>query len=215
MPDPVDVVEALLFASDAPLEPERIRDVLDLGGVAEARALVDELRVRYEDANRALTITEVGGGYRMVTRAELAPWLVRLARARTRVRLSRAALEALAIVAYKQPVSRPEVDAIRGVNSEGVLESLMERRLVRIAGRKEAPGRPFLYETTREFLIAFGLRDLNDLPKVEGELIIPDLAGDAAGATASGEATGESVEHAQAETEQDSRPSGADVTTGS
>jgi segregation and condensation protein B len=215
MPDPIDVVEALLFASDAPLEPERIRDVLDLGGVAEARALVDELRVRYEDANRALTITEVGGGYRMVTRAELAPWLVRLARARTRVRLSRAALEALAIVAYKQPVSRPEVDAIRGVNSEGVLESLMERRLVRIAGRKEAPGRPFLYETTREFLIAFGLRDLNDLPKVEGELIIPDLAGDAAGATASAEATGESVEHAQAETEQGARPSGADVTTGS
>ena len=215
MPSPIDVVEALLFASDAPLEAERIRDVLDLGGVADARALVDELRARYEDANRALTITEVGGGYRMVTRAELAPWLVRLARARTRVRLSRAALEALAIVAYKQPVSRPEVDAIRGVNSEGVLESLMERRLVRIAGRKEAPGRPFLYETTREFLIAFGLRDLNDLPQVEGALIIPDLAGDAAGATASGEATEESVEHAQAETEQGARPSGADVTTGS
>ena len=191
MPSPVDVVEALLFASDAPLEPERIREVLDLGGVAEARALVDELRARYDDANRALTITEVGGGYRMMTRAELAPWLVRLARARTRVRLSRASLEALAIVAYKQPVSRPEVDAIRGVSSEGVLESLMERRLVRIAGRKEAPGRPFLYETTREFLIAFGLRDLNDLPKVEGELILPDLGGDAEGATAMGEATGE------------------------
>ena len=215
MPSPVDVVEALLFASDAPLEPERIREVLDLGGVAEARALVDELRARYDDANRALTITEVGGGYRMMTRAELAPWLVRLARARTRVRLSRASLEALAIVAYKQPVSRPEVDAIRGVNSEGVLESLMERRLVRIAGRKEAPGRPFLYETTREFLIAFGLRDLNDLPKVEGELILPDLGGDAEGATAMGEATGESAEHAQAETEQGPRPSGADVTTGS
>jgi len=215
MPSPVDVVEALLFASDAPLEPERIREVLDLGGVAEARALVDELRARYDDANRALTITEVGGGYRMMTRAELAPWLVRLARARTRVRLSRASLEALAIVAYKQPVSRPEVDAIRGVNSEGVLESLMERRLVRIAGRKEAPGRPFLYETTREFLIAFGLRDLNDLPKVEGELILPDLGGDAEGATAMGEATGESAEHAQAETEQGPRSSGADVTTGS
>ena len=199
MPSPVDVVEALLFASDAPLEAERIRDVLDLSGVAEARALVDELRARYEDASRALTITEVGGGYRMVTRAELAPWLVRLARARTRVRLSRASLEALAIGAYKPPVSRPEVDAIRGVHSAGVLESLMERRLVRIAGRKEAPGRPFLYETTREFLIAFGLRDLGDLPKVDGELIIPDLGG----------------ENGKAETEQGARPSGADVTTGS
>jgi segregation and condensation protein B len=201
MPNPIDVVEALLFASDAPLEAERIRDVLDLENAGAARALVDELRARYEDANRALTIQEVGGGYRMVTRPELAPWLVRLARARTRVRLSRAALEALAIVGYKQPVSRPEVDAIRGVNSEGVLESLMERRLVRIAGRKEAPGRPFLYETTREFLIAFGLRDLNDLPKVEGELIIPEVAT-------------ENAEHAEAEAEQGPRPGGADVTTG-
>jgi segregation and condensation protein B len=207
MPNPVDVVEALLFASDAPLEAERIREVLDLENVAAARALVDELRTRYEETNRALSISEVAGGYRMVTRPELAPWLVRLARARTRVRLSRAALEALAIVSYRQPVSRPEVDAIRGVNSEGVLESLMERRLVRIAGRKEAPGRPFLYETTREFLIAFGLRDLNDLPKVEGELIIPDLKDD-------GDAATESGQHAEAEAEQGPRPGGADVTTG-
>jgi segregation and condensation protein B len=222
MPSPVDVVEALLFASDAPLEPERIRDVLDLGGVAEARALVDELRARYDDGNRALSIAEVAGGYRMVTRPELAPWLVRLARARTRVRLSRASLEALAIIAYKQPVSRPEVDAIRGVNSEGVLDSLMERRLVRIAGRKEAPGRPFLYETTREFLIAFGLRDLHDLPKVEGELIMPELGVETAESQAprppesqtTPVAAGESVEHAQAEVEQDPRPGGADVTTG-
>ena len=200
MPDPIDIVEALLFASDAPLEAERIRDVLDLENVGAARALVDELRVRYEDANRALTIQEVGGGYRMVTRPELAPWLVRLARARTRVRLSRASLETLAIVGYKQPISRPEVDAVRGVNSEGVLDSLLERRLIRIAGRKEAPGRPFLYETTREFLIAFGLRDRNDLPKVEGELIVPLVT--------------ESAEHAEAEAEQDPRPGGADVTAG-
>jgi segregation and condensation protein B len=214
MPSPTDVVEALLFASDAPLEPERIREVLDLGGVAEARALVDELRARYDEANRALSITEVGGGYRMVTRPDLAPWLVRLARARTRVRLSRASLEALAIVAYKQPASRPEIDAIRGVNSEGVLESLMERRLVRIAGRKEAPGRPFLYETTREFLIAFGLRDLGDLPKVEGELIIPDLGGEADGTAAGVEAVGESGNVAQAEAEQGPRAGGADVTAG-
>jgi segregation and condensation protein B len=130
---------------------------------------------------------------------------VRLARARSRVRLSRAALEALAIVGYRQPVSRPEIDAIRGVNSEGVLDSLMERRLVRIAGRKEAPGRPFLYETTREFLIAFGLRDLGDLPKVEGELIIPNLDGETATETA---------QHGEPEAEQGPRPGGADVTAG-
>src|SRR5262249_34473798 len=129
---PTDVVEALLFASDVPLEAERLRDVLGLEDAAEARALVDELRARYDDGGRALTIAEVGGGFRMVTRPEMAPWLVRLARARTRTRLSRQALETLAIVGYRQPVSRPEVDAIRGVNSEGVLDSLLERRLVRI-----------------------------------------------------------------------------------
>ncbi len=197
MPTPADVVEALLFASDTPLEAERIRDVLELPDVGEARALVDELRARYEGAGRGLQIAEVAGGYRMVTRPELAPWLVRLARARARVRLSRPAVETLAIVAYKQPVSRPEVDLIRGVNSETVLDNLLERRLIRIGGRKEAPGRPFLYETTREFLVAFGLRDLGDLPRVDGELNIP-----------------EALEHGEAQTQQDPGPGGADVTAG-
>jgi segregation and condensation protein B len=195
------VVEAMLFASDVPLEAERIREVLDLENVAAARGLAEELIARYEAEPRGLAIVEVGGGYRMVTRPELAPWLVRLARARTRVRLSRPALETLAIIAYKQPVSRPELDAVRGVNSEAVLDNLLERRLVRIGGRKEAPGRPFLYETTREFLVAFGLRDLNDLPKVEGELVIPDP----------GAETTATAEHVQAETEQDPGPGGTDV----
>ena len=202
MPNPVDVVEAMLFASDVPLEAERIREVLDLENTAAARGLVEELIARYEAEPRGLAIVEVGGGYRMVTRPELAPWLVRLARARTKVRLSRPALESLAIIAYKQPVSRPELDAVRGVNSDAVLDNLLERRLIRIGGRKEAPGRPFLYETTREFLVAFGLRDLNDLPKVEGELVIPDLAAEVAAAT---ESLG------QAETEQDPGPGGTDV----
>jgi segregation and condensation protein B len=180
VPKPIDVVEALLFASDVPLELERIREVLDLENAAAARELVGELVARYESEERGLAIMEVGGGWRMVTRPELAPWLVRLARARTRVRLSRPALETLAIVAYKQPVSRPEIDAVRGVNSDATLDNLLERRLVRIGGRKEAPGRPFVYETTREFLVAFGLRDVGDLPKVEGDLVIPELAADAA-----------------------------------
>ena len=202
MPNPVDVVEALLFASDVPLEAERIREVLDLENAAAARGLVEELMTRYEGEPRGLAIVEVGGGYRMVTRPELAPWLVRLARARTRVRLSRPALETLAIIAYKQPVSRPELDAVRGVSSDAVLDGLLERRLVRIAGRKEAPGRPFLYETTREFMVAFGLRDLNDLPKIEGELVIPQLVAD--GATAA-------EAHGEAETQQDPGAGGADV----
>ncbi|MBI2216382.1 MAG: SMC-Scp complex subunit ScpB [Candidatus Rokubacteria bacterium] len=113
---PVDVLEALLFASDAPLETARIREVLGLADVAGALALVDELRARFDTAGRALQITEVAGGFRMVTRPEVAPWLVRLARSRTRARLSRPALETLAIIAYRRPVSRPEIDAIRGVN---------------------------------------------------------------------------------------------------
>ena len=184
MPTPVDVVEALLFASDTPLEAERIRDVLDLESAQAARELVEEVRARYQE--RGLMLVEVGGGYRLVTRPELAPWLVKLARARTKQRLSRPALETLAIVAYKQSVSRPEVDAIRGVNSDAVLENLLERRLIRITGRKDAPGRPYLFETTREFLVAFGLRDPGDLPKIEGELVIPELAAEAA--TADGEA---------------------------
>ena len=202
MPNPIDVVEALLFASDVPLEPERIREVLDLENGAAARELVAELMARYEAEPRGLSIVEVGGGYRMVTRPELAPWLVRLARARSRVRLSRPALESLAIIAYKQPVSKPELDAVRGVNSDAVIENLLERRLIRIAGRKEAPGRPFLYETTREFMVAFGLRDLNDLPKIEGELVIPQLVAD--GATAA-------EAHGEAETQQDPGAGGADV----
>ena len=173
MPQPIDVVEALLFASDTPVEAERIQEVLDLGSAAEARALVVDLKARYEAEDRGLQIVEVGGGFRMVTRPELAPWLVRLAKSRTRSRLSRSALETLAIVAYRQPVSRPEIDVVRGVNSEGVLEGLLDRRLIRIAGRKDAPGRPFLYETTREFLVAFGLRDLSELPQVQADLPSP------------------------------------------
>ena len=200
MPSPTDVVEALLFASDTPLEAERIREVLDLPDVHEAERLIEELRARYEASSQGLQIVEVGGGYRMITRPEVAPWLVRLARARTRTRLSRPALEALAIVAYKQPVSRPEIDAVRGVNSEAVLDNLLERRLIRITGRKEAPGRPYLFETTREFLVAFGLRDIGDLPKVEGELVIPELAAVA--------------EQSEAETQQDPGTSGTELSTG-
>ena len=171
-----------------------------LADAGQARALAAELGDRYDRTGRALQVVEVGGGYRMVTRPDVAPWLVRLARARTRVRLSRPALETLAIIAYKQPVSRPEVDAVRGVNSDGVLENLLERRLVRIAGRKDAPGRPFLYETTREFLVAFGLRDLADLPKVDGELLLPEPVAPGADAIAP--------------TEQDPGPGGADVPPG-
>jgi segregation and condensation protein B len=196
MTEPHDVLEALLFASDAPVETALIQEVLELPSADAARALVQDLRTRFEDQDRVLQIIEAGGGFRLVTRPEVAPWLVKLARSKTKSRLSRPALETLAIIAYRQPVSRPEVDAARGVNSEGVLDNLLERRLVRIAGRKDSAGRPFLYETTREFLVAFGLRDLGDLPKVEGELILVDPG--AAGETAVGDADAADTAHPDA-----------------
>lgn len=177
MAEPIDVLEALLFASDIPVEAVTVQDVLGLASPAEAVALLESLGRRLDGEGRALQVMEAGGGFRLVTRSEVAPWLVKLARSRTRSRLSRPALETLAIVAYRQPVSRPEVDAIRGVSSEGVLDNLLERRMIRIAGRKDSPGRPFLYESTRDFLVAFGLRDLADLPKVDGELIMPGTPG--------------------------------------
>ena len=188
MTEPHDVLEALLFASDAPVEAALIQEVLELPSADAARALVQDLRARFEDQDRVLQIIEAGGGFRLVTRPEVAPWLVKLARSKTKSRLSRPALETLAIIAYRQPVSRPEVDAARGVNSEGVLDNLLERRLVRIAGRKDSAGRPFLYETTREFLVAFGLRDLGDLPKVEGELIVVEPGAAAETAVGDGDA---------------------------
>jgi segregation and condensation protein B len=210
MTEPIDVLEALLFASDAPVEPGLIRDVLELPSADAARELVHALGRRLDGEGRALQVIEAGGGFRLVTRAEVAPWLVKLARSKTKSRLSRPALETLAIIAYRQPVSRPEVDATRGVNSEGVLDNLLERRLIRIGGRKESPGRPFLYETTREFLVAFGLRDLGDLPKVEGELVVVDPTAAETPPAAPAADTGESPA-AHDSPQQDPGPGGADV----
>jgi segregation and condensation protein B len=198
---PIDVLEALLFASESPVEAERIQEVLDLPSAGQARELVSVLTERLDGQGRALQIIEVGGGYRLVTRPEVAPWLVKLARSRTRSRLSRSSLETLAIIAYRQPASRPDIDAVRGVNSEAVLDNLLDRRMVRIAGRKDSPGRPFLYETTRDFLVAFGLRDLADLPKVEGDLVIPETPADSAESSPATDAA-----------QQDPGPGGAGVT---
>ena len=211
MTEAVDVLEALLFASDSPLEAERIQEVRGLPAAVAARELVDALRRRLDDEGRGLQVIEAGGGFRLVTRPELSPWLVKLARSKTRSRLSRPALETLAIIAYRQPVSRPEVDAVRGVNSEGVLDNLLDRRMIRIAGRKDSPGRPFLYETTRDFLVAFGLRDVSDLPKVEGELIVPEPP-PAEGAVAHAAAETGEVTAAADSTQQDPGPIGPDVT---
>jgi segregation and condensation protein B len=173
-PERLAALEALLFASDAPLPLERIAEVLETPA-GEARAAVDALRAACESPDRGLSVVEVGGGVRLVTRSEHAPVLLRLQRLRLRSRLSRAAVETLAIVAYRQPISRPEIEQLRGVGTESVLTHLLERRLLRVVGRKDAPGRPVLYGTTREFLEHFGLNELGELPPFEAP------PGDAAG----------------------------------
>ena len=158
------IVEALLFVATEPLSLDRLRDLLD--GVERSRlsAAIDDLRETYRRGNHGLAIVEVGGGYEMVTVAEAAPWIRKMAATKSAPRLSKPALETLAIVAYKQPLTRPEIEAIRGVDVAGVVKTLMDRRLVKIVGRKDVAGRPMMFGTTKEFLQAFGLKDLSDLP---------------------------------------------------
>jgi segregation and condensation protein B len=174
-PELVGQLEAILFASDAPLPIERLAEVLEIDP-ADARAVVDALRLACDEAARGLAVVEVGGGVRLVTRPEHAPVLMSLQRLRLKSRLSRAAVETLTIVAYRQPISRPEIEQLRGVGTESVLTHLLERRLVRVVGRKATPGRPVLYGTTREFLEHFGLRDLGDLPPFESPAGAPGEA---------------------------------------
>jgi segregation and condensation protein B len=161
------VIEALVYASPDPLTPKTLFKLLESEPREDVQAALDALRRDYAEGRGGLELVEVAGGYQIVTRAELSEWVRRLFHERKSQKLSVAALETLAVVAYKQPITAPEITEIRGVNTAGVVATLLERRLVKIAGRKQVVGRPFLYATTREFLIRFGLRDLNDLPKME------------------------------------------------
>ena len=170
-PAPVDaqlkaIVEALVFASPDPLTLKSMAKVLDGETPETIEAAVSALKHDYERTG-GLQLVEVAGGYQIVTRPDLHEWVRRLFHERTTQKLSVAALETLAVIAYKQPITSAEIAEIRGVNTSGVLGTLIDRKLVKIVGRKPVVGRPFMYATTREFLNRFGLRDLNDLPKVE------------------------------------------------
>jgi len=160
------VVEALIFASPDPLTVKTLTKLLDTEPKEDIVAAIEALKQDYQREG-GLTLVEVAGGYQIVTRAELHEWVRRLFHERTTQKLSVASLETLAVIAYKQPVTAPEISEIRGVNTAGVLGTLVERHLVKVVGRKQVVGRPFLYGTTREFLERFGLNDLADLPKVE------------------------------------------------
>jgi segregation and condensation protein B len=161
------ILEALLFAADEPLPLRRIAGLLEDRSSGELRAALEELRADYAGAGSALQVVEVAGGYRLVTRPEMAPWVARLFATPGRARLSQPALETLAIIAYRQPVARVELEEIRGVNVEAVLRTLIERDLVSIVGRDEGVGRPLLYGTTDGFLTYFGLNSTTDLPRMD------------------------------------------------
>jgi segregation and condensation protein B len=160
------LVEALFFVSGSPVTVEQLAKTLEGVSAHQIRSAVAQLSSEYEASEKGIKILEVAQGYQMVTRRELAPWIKRFLQAAP-MRLSRQCLETLTIVAYRQPMTRLEIEQIRGVNADGAIQTLLEKGMVRITGRKEALGRPFLYGTTPLFLERFGLVSLQDLPKLE------------------------------------------------
>ena len=160
------ILEALIFASPEPLTPKAIYKLLDGETKEDVLAALAALKDDYSRPG-GLQLVEVAGGYQIATRPDLHDWVRRLFHERTAQRLTVQGLETLAVIAYRQPITAAEITEVRGVNTSGVLNTLLERHLIKIVGRKQVVGRPFLYSTTKEFLIRFGLNDLSDLPKVE------------------------------------------------
>ena len=159
------IVEALIFASDIPITEEQIKGFVEETTLGQVRKTIEALNLEYKQTERAFHIIHVAGGVQMVTRPTYASWVKKMFIKRSKSRLSQAALETLSVVAFKQPVAKSEISAIRGVSSDGVLKTLLERKLVMISGRGEGPGKPLLYKTTKEFLRYFGVNTLSDLPK--------------------------------------------------
>jgi len=164
-------LEAVLFSSDEPLRIERLQTIFDVE-IDLLRCGLHELVLEYAQQNRGIVLQEIAGGFQFRTRAEYAPWVAKLNRTRQN-RLSKAATETLAVIAYRQPVTRAEIEYLRGVDSGGIIRSLMEKQLVKIVGKKDVPGRPLLYGTSRHFLEYFGLKDLTGLPQLK-EFSDPD-----------------------------------------
>lgn len=160
-------LEAALLLADEPLTVRRLADAAGLADAAEVRACVERLQALYDADGTAFQVEEIAGGYQLLTRPRYHTWLARLKRTGHELRLSPAALETLAVIAYKQPIMRAEVEKVRGVAAGEVIRQLMEKGLVKVAGRHDSLGRPQLYGTAKKFLQAFGLNTLNDLPEVE------------------------------------------------
>ena len=160
------IVEALIFAAPEPITPRTLFKLLAEEPKEDVTAAIESLKGDYEN-RPGLQLVEVAGGYQIVTRPELHEWVRRLFHERSTQKLTAQGLETLAVIAYKQPITAIEITEIRGVNTSGVLSTLLERHLIKIVGRKNVVGHPFLYSTTKEFLIRFGLKDLKDLPRIE------------------------------------------------
>jgi segregation and condensation protein B len=213
------IVEALIFASPEPLSLKALFKLLDTEPREHVEAATAAVRDDYARPG-GLQLVEVAGGYQIVTRPELHEWVRRLFHERTTQKLSVPALETLAVIAYRQPITAPEITDVRGVNTSGVLSTLIERKLVKIVGRKQVVGRPFMYATTKEFLDRFGLRDLNDLPKVEdmAELLgfdtLSGLEQDGSSATLPFESVGDEGEHSRAESSADAAVASPSETRG-
>ncbi len=161
------VIEAILLVNEKPVMLEQIQEVLGTVTPAAIRLLIDELKSEYQAQQRGMVIVEIAGGFQMLSNPQYAAHIREFFKVRVKEKLSRPALETLAIVAYKQPVSRLDIELIRGVNSDGVVAHLLEKGLIKIVGRKDVPGRPYLFGTTKQFLEYFGLKSLDDLPKLE------------------------------------------------
>jgi len=166
-------LEAVLFASDEPLRMDRLLAIFEVER-EQLRLVLQELTVDYAQESRGILLQEIAGGFQLRTRPEYAPWVLKLKSSR-RTRLSKAATETLAIIAYRQPVTRAEIEYLRGVESGGLVRLLMEKQLIKVVGKKDAPGKPSLYGTTKYFLEYFGLKDLSGLPNLQ-EFTAPDDA---------------------------------------
>ncbi|MCM2268051.1 MAG: SMC-Scp complex subunit ScpB [Elusimicrobiales bacterium] len=161
------IIETLLFITDAPLPVSRLAQLCEVKNKERIETALQELRKTYDEEGRTLQVMQVAGGWQLATRSEYGIWVRKLYQNKMTVRLTQAALETLCIIAYKQPLTRAEVEAIRGVEVIGPLETLTQRKLITVVGRRESIGRPILYGTTSEFLRQFGLNSLDDLPKLE------------------------------------------------
>ncbi len=162
-----NIVETLLFITDKPLSASKINQIAEIGDLALTRDIIQEIQNDYVNSGRAVQVLEIGGGFQMCTKPEYGRWVRKLYNEKMSTRLSPAALETLAIVAYKQPVTRAEIETIRGVDISGPLEKLLDRGLIKIAGKKEVAGRPLVYATTEQFLRVFGLNHLSELPDMK------------------------------------------------